>query len=767
MGILFSLIAGLSLMSFAMPVDDASLESPDDFPLADTTAVHKQRTYSLPCYADADIDQRGIDGGTNGPGSGGDRSTSGSSNAMRSPQPAACQACSLKASTSIGGPGQSPGSRASASSASPVSKRRTHSCGREGLDSLSAVAVAAAANAERLSSAVDAPIVHESRRRKQKSTRPKARKTDPRYDISFDSLQHSSFDDLDGGSVLLEDDDGRVRSSTGPDDTDSRDATVEHEDVDYTDILKRRVNAAAASPGHSFTEPSVLTAAFSAMANGRRAAPSNIHQLPMQFGGAFVVSSDAGGAVEVSRGQVSGFASQSAGDHSAADGRGGDGHVQPLATVASGAAEDAAPHVPMQEISLPGVGPLVVKEPTSVPADLLLPVDTMPLDAIVHEIERIKILVQSGMVGTNPPEGVPSGNSVSGLPDDMRELYVHRLVVLRLRMHELKKTELAMGVDRVFAAGHSFLPTQFAAPSFCDHCSRFIWGIYYQGYQCADCQYNVHKRCLSELSTQCVAVKGPGTQYSLQLCPEAGLDDQEYQCAGCKKLIGFKWLGSEARLCDYSGEYLCTDCHWNDRQIIPARALHNWDFKPRKVSRASKAMLALMFTRPVLDLEHLNPQLFRYLEELAEVKSIRSHLVAMRGYIMTCRIAKQASWFPEFNGRPHLVSTTQLYSLQDLADVNAGTFLSFLSQMRASCASHIRGCELCTAKGFVCELCQDEGIIFPFDPMTTACAACTSLYHTKCFAAPASCPKCERLSKRRSGSQRSCASSSMSAGDGD
>ena len=41
---------------------------------------------------------------------------------------------------------------------------------------------------------------------------------------------------------------------------------------------------------------------------------------------------------------------------------------------------------------------------------------------------------------------------------------------------------------------------------------------------------------------------------------------------------------SEARLCDYSGQYFCEECHWNDSVVIPARVVHNWDFSLYKVS---------------------------------------------------------------------------------------------------------------------------------------------------------------------------------------
>lgn len=116
-------------------------------------------------------------------------------------------------------------------------------------------------------------------------------------------------------------------------------------------------------------------------------------------------------------------------------------------------------------------------------------------------------------------------------------------------------------------------------------------------------------------------------------------------------------MPSEARQCDYTGQYYCSHCHWNDLAVIPARVVHNWDFEPRKVgsgdavlvrvgresraevgtappgpaqqaghsatlqvSRCSMRYLALMVSRPVLRLREINPLLFNYVEELVEIR---------------------------------------------------------------------------------------------------------------------------------------------------
>lgn len=54
--------------------------------------------------------------------------------------------------------------------------------------------------------------------------------------------------------------------------------------------------------------------------------------------------------------------------------------------------------------------------------------------------------------------------------------------------------------------------------------------------------------------------------------------------------------------------------------VIPARAIRNWDFQPRPVSRVALQFLTLMRRKPVLRLEALNPHLFNYVQELRDVK---------------------------------------------------------------------------------------------------------------------------------------------------
>uniref|UniRef100_A0A3B4CE19 RAS guanyl releasing protein 2 n=1 Tax=Pygocentrus nattereri TaxID=42514 RepID=A0A3B4CE19_PYGNA len=50
---------------------------------------------------------------------------------------------------------------------------------------------------------------------------------------------------------------------------------------------------------------------------------------------------------------------------------------------------------------------------------------------------------------------------------------------------------------------HTFTETTYVKPTFCEHCTGFIWGFYKQGYKCKVCGVNCHKACRSRLAVEC------------------------------------------------------------------------------------------------------------------------------------------------------------------------------------------------------------------------------------------------------------------------
>lgn len=84
---------------------------------------------------------------------------------------------------------------------------------------------------------------------------------------------------------------------------------------------------------------------------------------------------------------------------------------------------------------------------------------------------------------------------------------------------------------------------------------------------------------------------------------------------------------SKARLCDYTGLYFCENCHIGDTAIIPARVIHNWDFRPQPVCRVALQIISYLkntafhFDGPVLfNLVEINPMLYGLVDDLIQIK---------------------------------------------------------------------------------------------------------------------------------------------------
>ncbi|KJE97004.1 differentially expressed in FDCP 8 [Capsaspora owczarzaki ATCC 30864] len=369
----------------------------------------------------------------------------------------------------------------------------------------------------------------------------------------------------------------------------------------------------------------------------------------------------------------------------------------------------------------------------------------LELNAISTEVSQLEARLRANL------------NSPS-LPADEKKHLVEKLVQLRLRDWELRDSEAAasaaLAEEEMQNQGHHFKVANYSVPTFCDQCSSFIWGVYRQGYRCQECGLNVHKKCMGAIASECPSLEAEHASYQLSICPENGLDQQDYKCFECHRPIGFKGLFAEVRTCDYSGKYYCDECHWNGMQVIPARVIHNWDFKQYKVSKTSKQLLTLLERKPILLVERVNPKLFNYVEELRDAKKLREQLCSMRGFIVTCRNATKLISKKSLTGRMHLIESSTLYSLQDLLDLNAGTLLPRLEKFRATFFKHITSvCELCQAKGFICESCEDSTVLYPFQQDTAACPRCFTVMHRACYN-PDHCPKCERIERRKQQEQQ-------------
>lgn len=161
--------------------------------------------------------------------------------------------------------------------------------------------------------------------------------------------------------------------------------------------------------------------------------------------------------------------------------------------------------------------------------------------------------------------------------------------------------------------------------------------------------------------------------------------------------------------------------------------------------------LALMMSRPVLRLKEINPLLFNFVEELVEIRKLRQDILLMKPYFITCKEAMEARLLLQLQDRQHFVENDDMYSLQDLIDISTGRLSCSLTEIHTTFAKHIKlDCERCQAKGFVCELCKEGDILFPFDSHTSVCHDCSAVFHRDCyFDNSTTCPRCARMTERK------------------
>ncbi|CAM2100133.1 unnamed protein product [Caretta caretta] len=224
---------------------------------------------------------------------------------------------------------------------------------------------------------------------------------------------------------------------------------------------------------------------------------------------------------------------------------------------------------------------------------------------------------------------------------------------------------------------------------------------------------------------------------------ERGLTAQSFKCAGCQRSIGLS--NGKAKVCGYSGWYYCITCHVDDNFLIPARLVHNWDTSKYKVSKQAKEFLEYVYEEPLIDIQQENPMLYRHVEPLATVVRLRKQLRSLRAYLFSCRAAVAEDLRRRIFPREYLLQQIHLYSLADLQQVIEGKLAPFLGKVIKFATSHVYSCSLCSQKGFICEICNNGEILYPFEDISTSrCESCGAVFHSECKVKSVPCPRCVR-----------------------
>ncbi|KAL8175709.1 UNVERIFIED_CONTAM: hypothetical protein K2H54_005759 [Gekko kuhli] len=235
-------------------------------------------------------------------------------------------------------------------------------------------------------------------------------------------------------------------------------------------------------------------------------------------------------------------------------------------------------------------------------------------------------------------------------------------------------------------------------------------------------------------------------QYLVAIPTEKGLDCQSFICAGCSRQIGFSF--PKPKLCSFTGLYYCDSCHRDDELVIPSRLIHNWDLARHPVCRQALKFLTQICNQPLIDLKLVNETLYDHVDLMRHLCRSREQLKLLGDYLVLCRSGALKEITKRLDHRHYLLESLHKYSVADLSQIADGVFETFLQSLIQFASHHVYNCDLCTQRGFICQICNSNDIIFPFEfDTTTRCSECKTVFHSSCHLSASFCPRCVRRQK--------------------
>ncbi|XP_025417866.1 pleckstrin homology domain-containing family M member 1 [Sipha flava] len=224
---------------------------------------------------------------------------------------------------------------------------------------------------------------------------------------------------------------------------------------------------------------------------------------------------------------------------------------------------------------------------------------------------------------------------------------------------------------------------------------------------------------------------------------ELGLNSQDFMCKSCNETIGIDF-GNYYK-CNFTACYYCVHCFGSEKWSIPVKILFDWDFNQYPVSNSSSTFLGEIQYHPLFNMRSISHKLYKANKEMGRSKKLRWQIYYLYHYLSTCKFYDLDELSKDIWPRVYFFNNIHLYSFADLQEIYSGTFFEFLEVKIEACQNHVYNCTVCSQKGYICEICRDSKIIYPFDRGDNyRCCHCKSLYHRKCFKDIKSCPKCER-----------------------
>nr|XP_014352777.1 PREDICTED: diacylglycerol kinase theta [Latimeria chalumnae] len=138
----------------------------------------------------------------------------------------------------------------------------------------------------------------------------------------------------------------------------------------------------------------------------------------------------------------------------------------------------------------------------------------------------------------------------------------------------------ARGQQQTGTPGHSIRKVTLTKPTFCHHCTDFIWGLI--GYQCEVCSFMSHEKCLKHVKTLCSCMAPNLVQVPVSHCFTSPGHYKKKFCSVCRRQLedspAFRCEACELHVHIDCASFACSDCrkcHHDGHQDLET-CHHQW-----------------------------------------------------------------------------------------------------------------------------------------------------------------------------------------------
>lgn len=74
---------------------------------------------------------------------------------------------------------------------------------------------------------------------------------------------------------------------------------------------------------------------------------------------------------------------------------------------------------------------------------------------------------------------------------------------------------------------HTFVLHTYTRPTICQYCKKLLKGLFKQGLQCKDCNYNAHKKCIDKVPKDCTGELPKDTSSNFEYAESSASNDSQ------------------------------------------------------------------------------------------------------------------------------------------------------------------------------------------------------------------------------------------------